>query len=67
MSQQFLAGLNIIAHNENIRVQLARLHECLLPTEDDENDGDTDNGDGSVEDEVEEGNAGPSKKKSKSG
>ncbi|KAK0197661.1 hypothetical protein F5146DRAFT_1156390 [Armillaria mellea] len=66
-SQQFLAGLNILAHNENIRVQLARLQGCLPSTEGNVSDEGTDIGDGSDDDEVKEVEAGPSKKKSKSG
>ncbi|KAK0194802.1 hypothetical protein F5146DRAFT_1132197 [Armillaria mellea] len=61
LTQTFLAGLHILSHNENICVQLARLQDCIIPegSDEDEDDGrDTD-------DEVAEGEAGPSFWKSK--
>ncbi|KAK0421584.1 hypothetical protein EV421DRAFT_1747224 [Armillaria borealis] len=65
IAQQFLAGLNVSAHTESIRVQMSRLRECLNPVEK-VVEGE-DNGDEDVED-VAEGVAGPSKKrKAKSG
>ncbi|SJL16879.1 uncharacterized protein ARMOST_20409 [Armillaria ostoyae] len=62
IAQQFLAGLNVSAHTESIRVQMSRLRECLNPVEKVVEE----EGDSEVE-EVAEGVAGPSKKKAKSG
>lgn len=67
LTQQYLVGLNIMAHNENIQVQLARLQECLPSTQGSYNDKGLDNGEDSDDDKIEEGQAGPSQRKSKSG
>ncbi|PBK59853.1 hypothetical protein ARMSODRAFT_1027050 [Armillaria solidipes] len=62
IAQQYLAGLNVSAHSESIRVQMSRLRECLNPVEKVVEE--EDNGDEDVEVEaVAEGVAGPSKKK----
>ncbi|SJL08191.1 uncharacterized protein ARMOST_11554 [Armillaria ostoyae] len=62
LTQQFLAGLNVLSHTESIRVQSSRLRECLNPVEEVVEEED----DSEVEEVIEEV-AGPSKKKAKSG
>ncbi|KAK0183618.1 hypothetical protein F5146DRAFT_1149531 [Armillaria mellea] len=61
LTQTFLAGLHVLSHNENIHVQLAWLQDCIIPEGSDE---DEDNG-RDTDDEVAEGEAGPSFRKSK--
>ncbi|PBK62358.1 hypothetical protein ARMSODRAFT_980815 [Armillaria solidipes] len=67
IAQQYLAGLNVSAHSESIRIQMSHLRECLNPIEKVVEE--EDNGDEDVEVEVvAKGVVGPSKKKkSKSG
>ncbi|KAK0184129.1 hypothetical protein F5146DRAFT_1145771 [Armillaria mellea] len=63
LTQQYMTGLNILAHVESSQVQVSRLRTCLPSDEDS-----VDNSDGAdnEDDEVAKGKAGPSKKKSKS-
>ncbi|PBK82659.1 hypothetical protein ARMGADRAFT_1090113 [Armillaria gallica] len=64
ITQQYLAGLSIFAHTNNIRVQASRLHGCLDPVEDeDKEDGEEEDDDGEAPEDVAEGIAGPSKQK----
>ncbi|KAG7439558.1 uncharacterized protein BT62DRAFT_938861 [Guyanagaster necrorhizus] len=45
LTQQYLAGLNVLAHTQNVRAQVSRLRECLLsPIEfDEDNEDEKDN------------------------
>ncbi|PBK79150.1 hypothetical protein ARMGADRAFT_1041004 [Armillaria gallica] len=69
ITQQFLAGLNVVAHTDSIRAQASRLRGCLYPVEDEADEEDNeDDGEADVPDDVAEGVAGPStKKKGRSG
>ncbi|PBK89133.1 hypothetical protein ARMGADRAFT_1084215 [Armillaria gallica] len=67
ITQQFLAGLDIIVHTDNIRAQTFQLRGCLAPVEEDEEFADEEL-ENKAPDDVAEGIAGPSqKKKGKSG
>ncbi|PBK89504.1 hypothetical protein ARMGADRAFT_1083491 [Armillaria gallica] len=62
ITQQFLVGLNVIAHTDNICAQMFQLHGCLAPVEEDEEVADKESEDEAPND-VTEGIAGPSQKK----
>ncbi|PBK80347.1 hypothetical protein ARMGADRAFT_1092296 [Armillaria gallica] len=62
ITQQFLAGLNVIAHTDSIRAQTFHLRGCLAPVEEEE---EANNGEGEEDkapDDIAEGESGPSKK-----
>ncbi|PBK91805.1 hypothetical protein ARMGADRAFT_1081221 [Armillaria gallica] len=69
ITQQFLAGLNVVAHTDSIRAQASRLRGCLDPVEEDEDEEDDgQDAEDKAPDNVAEGISGPSKKgKNKSG
>ncbi|PBK80330.1 hypothetical protein ARMGADRAFT_1092343 [Armillaria gallica] len=67
ITQQFLAGLNVIAHTNNIHAQTFQLRRCLAPVVEDEEVADEES-ENEAPNDVAEGIAGPSqKKKGKSG
>ncbi|KAK0222657.1 hypothetical protein EDD85DRAFT_796187 [Armillaria nabsnona] len=65
ITQQFLVGLNVIAHTDSIRAQTFNLRGCLTPVDED-NDDDADlASEDEAPDDVLEGITGPSKKTKK--
>ncbi|KAK0216722.1 hypothetical protein EDD85DRAFT_798158 [Armillaria nabsnona] len=68
ITQQFLAGLNVIAYTNSIRAQTFHLCGCLAPIDEDEDDNDGEDEEYEAPDNVAEGISGPSRKqKNKSG
>ncbi|KAK0245028.1 hypothetical protein EDD85DRAFT_943404 [Armillaria nabsnona] len=63
ITQQFLAGLNVIAHTDSIRAQAFHLHSCLASVKEDEDDNGDEDEEYEVPNAVAEGVAGPSKKR----
>ncbi|PBK94599.1 hypothetical protein ARMGADRAFT_1078483 [Armillaria gallica] len=64
ITQQYLAGLSVVAHTDSIRAQVLRLRGCLAPVEDEaDKENDKDDGEDDAPDDVAEGVAGPSMKK----
>ncbi|PBK90677.1 hypothetical protein ARMGADRAFT_1082413 [Armillaria gallica] len=63
ITQQYLAGLNIIAHTDSIRAQMFQLRGCLAPVDGDEEDNDGEGEEDEAPDDVAEGESGPSKKR----
>ncbi|PBK92316.1 hypothetical protein ARMGADRAFT_1081099 [Armillaria gallica] len=68
ITQQYLAGLSVFAHTDNIHAQTFHLRGCLAPIEENEDDHDSKDEEYEAPDDVAEGESSPSKKrKSKSG
>ncbi len=63
ITQQFLAGLNVIAYTESIRAQTFQLRGCLAPAEEDKDDNNGKDEEYEAPDDIAEGESGPSKKR----
>ncbi|PBK79424.1 hypothetical protein ARMGADRAFT_1093130 [Armillaria gallica] len=62
LTQQYLAGLNVIAHTDSIHAQTFQLRGCLAAIEENEDDHDSKDEEYKAPDDVAEGESGPSKK-----
>ncbi|PBK82427.1 hypothetical protein ARMGADRAFT_1090291 [Armillaria gallica] len=62
ITQQYLAGLNIITHTDSIRAQTFHLCGCLAPVEEEEKANDGEGEEDEAPDDIAEGESGPSKK-----
>ncbi|PBK79451.1 hypothetical protein ARMGADRAFT_1093124 [Armillaria gallica] len=63
ITQQYLAGLSVVAHTDSICAQLFHLCGCLAPVEDEEDDNNDEGEEDEAPDDVAEGESGPSKKR----
>ncbi|PBK91175.1 hypothetical protein ARMGADRAFT_1081946 [Armillaria gallica] len=63
ITQQYLAGLSVFAHTDNIHAQTFHLHRCLAPIEENEDDHNSEDEEYEAPDDVAEGVAGSSKKR----
>ncbi|PBK98333.1 hypothetical protein ARMGADRAFT_1075193 [Armillaria gallica] len=63
LTQQYLAGLNIMAHTDSICAQMFQLRGCLAPVDGEEEDNDGEGEEDEAPDDVAEGESGPSKKR----
>ncbi len=63
ITQQYLAGLSVLAHTDNIHAQAFNLRGCLTPVEEEEEEADGEDEEDEAPSDVAEGESGPSKKR----